>query len=974
MSFNSRSEFTSAQTSEKVIIAHVHAKAQLFNWTVFAGNIYQKQLTYFPVDLKEKLSPLTQVTSIGGLIADTWFYETDTGIIYVNLDGTDPDTVEMVVKYRFFWANGPVTMSWDLTDAGAHVFYDGRIKESPAFKHKVGVDQKLVSVIGQGNLKLQNNDAELDEIYDTLFFENQEVEIYSWNRDLNFSDAKVVYRGKITNKIYNSTEVLFKVKDPLFDLLQNVPQDVYTDADNVNTDIQGRYKRWVYGRVDGLRLQSVDQIGDGYALTGTVSTTTPVKETTNFTGFPAASSFPASGTGAYFKINNAKDKTQYVYWYDVDNGNTQPALGLDFNYQEINVSASDDANTVAELTSVKLANNFTILAQLGSFNTQNTDFGETTDATAETSGLTLSVVEQGTNPEALNGVGTSFLSDTSPGDKISIGTQEFIISEVLSDTVLNLDNDPSYFFTGQTAILNPEIPTIVKNREFFVTGHACAELTKTVAAVKQFNRVTLSDTSGLNPGDFVEFATGERIEIRSIAPGNVIVLRQSMITLPSLGSNVIRQPIQSVFVESELVDDDKFTISNTGGSTNECKVTLDNDVEFQIASTENFGFDATFTNGTRDVTTTDDIDLTQILKPRDYIKPDNVAYTAFYEILSVSTQSLKLRTVFTDPTTTDPAEGKKPVYIGDDTVVSANILGKTVDGEPDGEWLQTSSDVVRDLLREINVTNINETSFTTAADNNSALVSLMIPASPSGGLETTKSVIDKLAKSTSSALTLDNDLNLQFTNLLPRVPDTPVEINDRDVIGWSIQSVSGELIRNTIVRYRHKDVDRFTLEAGNSTKSFSSDFVETFIGTNASSELDVYLYDDETAETMSHREIYFRSLSRAQITVKTDLRFEEVDIGDHLVVNFERLYKRFGDSTSRKKVCVVVGKTVTGDSMELYLSDNGNIVNRSSIITPNTAPDYATASEDEKLKYGYITDARGITNDDEDTTNINLIS
>ena len=108
--------------------------------------------------------------------------------------------------------------------------------------------------------------------------------------------------------------------------------------------------------------------------------------------------------------------------------------------------------------------------------------------------------------------------------------------------------------------------------------------------------------------------------------------------------------------------------------------------------------------------------------------------------------------------------------------------------------------------------------------------------------------------------------------------------------------------------------------------------------------------------------------------VTTDLRFENVEIGDQVVLNFQRMYKRLGDSTSRKKVAVVIGKQTTGDRVIMELTDLGNIYNRSSIITPNTAPDYSAANEDEKLNYGYITDAQGIVDNDEDTSNVHLIS
>jgi len=853
MSFNDRSEFIQAQASEKLTLAHVHATTRLVNWTVFSGSVYCKTIPYFGVELKQKLSSLTQVSSFGSLSEGTWLYEPDTSNIYVWTNGSlDPDTLEMVVTYRFFFANGPCTLSWDLTDSGDHVFYNGLIKDAPKFKHKVGVDQKLVSVIGQGDLKLQNNDGGLDEVYDTLFFENQIVNVYSWNRTLPFSESKIIYRGRVTNKRYNSTEVVFKIKDLLFDLLQNVPQIPYDDSDNVTDSVKGTYKRWVYGRVDGLHVQSLDQIGEGYDITGTVSI----------------------------------------------GGGTSTLLG----------------------------------------------------------------------------VGTQYLSEVSPGDVITVGTQEFDVSFVGSDTNLILEESAAFGFSAQTASIVPVIPTTSKNREFFVAGHATSRLTTQVVSISQLNRIVVADTTGFSTGDFVEFNTGERIEIKKIATGNVLQLRQNVIVKPTVGTDVTRQPIQDVYIKSELVASDKYTISNTGGSTKETTITLDSDVEFQIASTQSIGFNGTFTNGSSVVSTTDDVILSDILKPRDFILPTDIAYTTFYEVLDVTDNLVYLRTVFNEATHSGPVEGKKPDYIGDETIVSVNLFGKTKDGEPDGDIIRTSSDATRDLLNEVNVTNINEASFTEVNTQNNALVSMAIPLIKSGAQVSAKNIIDKLSQSTTSALTLDNNLNLQYTNLLPRMPENPTLIQDKDIKEWAIQSVNGDLIRNTLIRYRHKDIDRYTQEQGNLAVSYSSDFVETYIGTNTSSELDVYLYEDTAALIMSHREIYFRSLARAEIRILSDLRFENLEIGDSVIIDLNRLYKRFGDKTSSKKVGIVVGKTVSGSEVEFFLSDLANIPNRSSIITPNDAPSYSAATEDEKLKYGYITDSRGLVDDDEDTQNIHLIS
>ena len=1064
----SRTDFINKFSSEKITLAHVHGSTRLFTWALDSGSVYKRSVPYFVYSLKQGTTELTAVSSVGAVSEGTYFYDSVAGELYVHTNGsTNPQTAEeMIVTYRLFYSSAPVTCSWDLTDTGKHVHYEGRIQLAPPYKHKIAVEQNLVSIIGNGSLKLINTDGALDDVYDALIFDNHEIRIYSWNRNLAFSDARIIYRGRVTNKRFQPDNVAFLVKDMLFDLDQIIPQDVYDDTDTVTNDVKGTRKRWLYGRVDGLKLQSISQIGEGYQLTGTVS---------------------------------------------------------------MNV-----------------------------------------------------------NSQALLGVGTAFLSECSPDDTITIGTLEFKIESIQSDTELTLDDAPEYAQNGVVATLNPEIPTVVKNREFFVAGHATAKLTKQVVNVIQLNRIVLSDVDGIQSGDFLEFDGGERLEVQTLAPGNVIVLRQNIINKPGVGTDVIRQPLQQIFVKSDVIQSTKYAITN---NSTETKVTLDSDVEFTLARNKSLNVDFTFTNGSRVATTTDDVDLTEIIEPRDFIRPTDVLYSTYYEVLSVgegrvltgtvttdklnglmtgsgtafkselrggdtvkiggidvdikgvgvqltgtvdgnsasttingtgtlfttelspsdeieingeryivntitnnilmnltanpvetfsgeeyfkpndtnavlddsksqetgtvsgSTSSatingfgtlftteysngdtieindvrytvltvindtlltlssiptvgfsgadhynvdlgnadlendlsglsirladekaIELRTVFSDPTHTGPTEGKLPDYIGDDTIVSANVLGRTVDGEPDGTWITTAAQAMRDLISVAGITEVNETSFTEGATENSQLISIALPLTPSASGITYKQVIDRLAKSTTSVVTLDNDLKLKYKVVGPQINDDPVIISDFDVQDWNIETVNGKNIRNTVVRYRFKDIDRYTQESGQLSKSYTNEFVEKYVGTNKTEELDVYLYNDIDAEIMTHRNTYLHSLGRADIKVTTDLRYEDLEIGDTIILNFRRLYKRFGDSSSRQKAVMVVGKNLNGERTQLELSDLGNIFNRSSIITPNTAPDYSGATELEKIKYGYITENNGIVDDDEDTSNVHLIS
>jgi hypothetical protein len=848
MSFSNRQEFISAQTSEKIILSRLQGTKRVYEWVLHSGSIYKKEVSAFVYTLKQEQTSLTQVYDINDLVAGSFYFDILNSDLYVWAIGSvNPNSVQVIATYLFFFASGNLAFPWNVSDVGEHVLYQGRINSNPGYKHKVGIEQSLTSLIGQGDLVLENNDGGLDEIFDSYFFENQICEVYSWNRDLSYSDAKLIYRGRVTNKSYDSQSVSFTIKDQIYDLDQKIPQNVYTDLDSVNDNIKGQVKRWVYGKVDGLKVQSTDQIGQGYSITGTVS------------------------------------------------------------------------------------------------------------------GDNLSAV--------IVGVGTLFLSELSPEDTLIINNEEFTIDSISSNTSLTLNETPKFVFSSVNATVIPSIPTTNKNRQFFVTDHECSRIEKQITAVISLNRIALIDSEGLYTGDYLEFDTGERVAIKQIN-GSFIVLNQNLLTAPTIGSNAIRQPIQSVFVEGNLVLPENYSITNS--ST--LQITLSSDVEFTLAKSKELGIQLTFTNGTRSVTTTEDVDLRELLSPRDWVRPSNITYTTYYEILSVSEQSLELRVNFADPTHTGNTKAKLPDYIGDDTVVSVNLFGKTENGLALGEWIKTSSQAVKDICSSVGLTNFNTQTFDDASESANQIISLSIPTSPSANLTSAKDAIDLLNKSTYCCLTLDDNLNLQYRILKNDVPSTPRIVRDTDVINWKIKTTNGKNFRNSVINYRFQDYNRYTKLSGNSVVTFSSDFVRDYIGTNQTSTLNCYLYDSTAASIMSHRYVYFNRLGRSDVTITTDLRLEDVEIGDILQLEFDRLYKRFGDNETRKKLVLVIGLTKNGEQTIIEATDLNNTYNTSTIITPNLANPYITATTDEKLKYGYITDNQGIVNDEEITANCNLIS
>lgn len=854
MRFKNRAEFIEAESSEKLTMAHVHGKQRLYVFNGPSSLIYSKQVPYFVNRLKQNDNYFTRVGDLLSLtFQGQFYYDIKSSTLYFRpFSDLNPKTVEIIAEYRFFFSDVGINCTWNLQDVSEEVFYDGRIKAAPGYKHKIGIDQALTSLVGSGTLNLHASDGDLDSIFDKIIFENQSVVIYSWNRDLQPSEAKVIYRGRITNKTFNTEDISFTIKDPIFELLEPPANSVYSDSDNVNDSAKGQYKRLVYGRVDGLRCQSIDQIANGYALTGTLS-------------------------------------------------------------------------AVADQTKIF-------------------------------------------------GTGTQFLNEVLQDDEITVGTQTFTVERVISNTELDISDEPDFAFSGQPAVNKPNRGYEGKNRIFLSTEHECTQQTKTIVAVPQLNRIVLDNVDGLFPGDFITFqSTSERLEIKNTAPGNIVVLRQNMINRPTVGSNATRQPIQRVYINGRLIPAGKYTVNNSGS----CGLTLSSDVEFSIAKIRTANFILNFTNGLREVTYTGggEISLDEIFSPGDWIKPEDVTYTTYYKISYIDGNSIYLTQSFSNPTISDIAKYKSPDYVNDDSVISADILGKTVSGLANGVWISTVAQAERDLLSQIAISDINETSFTNGAVDGNQLVSIAIPENfNSKSLPQTKDIIDKLNKSISSSLTLDNDLKIKFQVLNAFTQAELPIITDFDVIDWNIKTVNGKGFNKAVAKYRFSDVNSSTLEQGNQIYTFESEFVNRYIETGKINELDLYLYNQNEAQISAHRNLYQNRLSVGTVTIKSDLRLENVEIGSVVIVDFNRMYKRFGDIDVRKKVMLVTGKTVTGEGTEFELSDLGNTFNTSSYITENTANEYSLATENEKLINGYITDNQGIVEDLEDTAGVHLIS
>ena len=273
MTFDTYNEFQEAVSSEKLLIAFIYPRQSITTWTSIGSNVWTKSVDHVVDNLYQGSTVITKQTSSSVDASNPFFYDITSNTCYYYTTSTLPDDDNLIAEYKLFFSNAPINLSWDLGDTSEEVEYQPRLIKGVGFKSEIGSDQKGISVTGSGNIVLQNNDGHFDSLFDAMIWENKKVEIYSYNRNLAPSLAKIQYKGSIVNKSFNSDKVTFKIQDAIFKLDTKIDMELFDETDGVNESFYGDAKRTIYGKVDGLLCRSIDQVGEGYTLTGTVSGT-----------------------------------------------------------------------------------------------------------------------------------------------------------------------------------------------------------------------------------------------------------------------------------------------------------------------------------------------------------------------------------------------------------------------------------------------------------------------------------------------------------------------------------------------------------------------------------------------------------------------------------------------------------------------------------------------------------------------------
>jgi hypothetical protein len=349
------------------------------------------------------------------------------------------------------------------------------------------------------------------------------------------------------------------------------------------------------------------------------------------------------------------------------------------------------------------------------------------------------------------------------------------------------------------------------------------------------------------------------------------------------------------------------------------------------------------------------------------IKPNNATYSTYYEILDVQETSLTIRSAFSDATITSTPLHKKMNWIEDESIVCVDCIGK----ENGTYWIKTASDIVKDILVNDAGYAINSASFDESKILAPYKLSGIFPENDGDDAPTIKDVISKINASVFGSLFYDNNYDFKYSILNSEKNETIDELGEDDVLNYSVTSKNNIINKGTIEFRPETDLNSGDSFLNKTEKT--SEFVNITSGIESEANITTLIYNEEDAETILERFVFFRSLANSIINIKAKLNLSLYNLNDVVSVSFDRIYKRYGGQDKRKIGLITsISKNETESS--IVLSDMSNVFNRVPSIAPDTLVDLSTATDQEIAKYGFIVDNILETPDNtEDFVGANLI-
>lgn len=844
-------DFQSEVSSEKLTLAVIHPSKRLMGWTLHTGSIYK--LVNFDiasiVSLKDSGTAYTEVSSISACTASKFYNDRENQTLYLRTTGSDnPNGRFLALTFKLFFANLPVRLPHDL-DSGFDVYWEPLIKSTSKFGVEIDiVNQTSEAIEGAGTLTMINDFSFWPANFDRLSFENKDVFIYSHHRDLDPTEAKLLFRGKIDKKTYNGPKVEFALKDLMSELKAAVGLATLENLGaRIPDDLLLAKQRMVLGRVLGHRPVNIDQQATGYPLTGTIS------------------------------ISHASP--------------------------------------------------------------------------------------------AVTGSGTAFLSEISPDDTIILSGTKFTVADVTTNTALTLtESYQGTSLSGASVDYLSDQPRRNKNRTWQIAGHALRQPSVLVEAGSTISSLILTNTNDMYAGDkcyLGPLGSGELVTIESVVSGKMITLTQTLGGIPSVGTAFIKPAVQNVRIdETELLFWRDYTVDAAAG-----ELILRSSAESNASPIKQLANNLSFTNGSRTVTGTA---LTASIKPGYMVSC--VGQSAYFEVMAVDSDTSMRLTVNASFTSAAAKGLVKPLIFNEGvTVLTCEVLGRTVDGTTGGELIATAPAAVKALLEDAGLSSlINDASFETAESIAYQQIGMVIPEKfNSTATLTYKELIDKINKSVFGSLVQTEAFELSYLVLRPNKSATSLRLKESDILKINASSSAEKAIKTSIVTYAPREYDYLTKNNSVRTAQKTSDNATYLLEIDRTKTFATYLVTEVDAQTYANRWALLLESNAGTITIETKLQAATLEVGDIIDIEHRKLFQRSGPGGTRR-LALVESIKKSGNGVSIQAADLNNVFNRIAGITETTAT-WAQSTEEDRLYGGFISDDYGLIDNDQDSFGTNLI-
>lgn len=955
-------DYTKLNSSEKIILAHVHSVRRLFNFTLTTGS-YKKVTPYFVVGVKFNGTTLQPVETIDDLTSSTFFYDITTSSLYLK-EYVSAD--EVIATYRHFFSNQPINLSWDLEDYSEEVEYLPRISGYPNFKSTMS-SKKGISLTGSGSLVLINTDDTLTQLFDKNIFENKDVEIYSTHRELLPSQAQILFRGSIQGKNLALNAVTLSLKDDIYSLEQPIPLKKFDTL--VIDEEKDNLQRMIFGRVQNLKMQPINQVEKGYAIQGTI------------TGYLGDEFITGTNT---------------TFLQDVSSGDT-----LIFQDFEL------DVDEVLSNTSIKVSalerNFYNLSANLKPRISHYNKNRVWHVCSHEIEKPTMTI----TDIICRNRVVVDSTLNFKAGDKISLNDlEQNTIRRISGNTIVLNQNYNFNHSVGETIskvelenvrfnnrLLFPEDYTITNSPSgTYLTFTNRAEFNQSIMKTEKTNfrfyngknKIWLGSPTFINIICVGNVKTGDNQEDYSLFGKyftikdedgatcafwfkDNVVDENSIIKKPSAvqaidqinGNKSQKIELESrEYSSSEIAQIIGTAISNElscwthslNGST--CQLESKEAVSISNGDANTSGFSFSIVSGTA---SNSKVKMSNILKSRDFVKASYQSDSQLIEVLEVGEKYAVLRSNYQGDTKLDNLSYLNVDYFQDDSIITCDSYGKT--------GITSPIETIEYLLNLCGIS-YNQASFDECKTKVLTTVSLSLPLDFGDKKQPKlKDIIQLLSVSCNGGVFLNSDLELSYSLIDADVYALDT-IKDYDVISWSYQDDNFDSALTTIGEYNFQDYSQLTKEKTNNQTQFTSEIAQKYTEQVNSNTYQIYLKDESESLNVIQRLAFLNGLSSKTIKIKGGLGLSNLKIGQKVRVDLKR-HKGIGQISSM---------TNNGSQVDLEIVDFGSLMKFCSKITTDTYPSYQDATTQEKEEGSFITDSNGTIDDVEETFNFNLIS